>query len=87
MADDFEHHAVGLTSPGTRLLSPVTPSDENDLPFVTRAIVVAVTGIVQVTTTGGDTGPMYCVAGVPRAMRVTRIWSSNTTATGIEAIG
>lgn len=67
----------------------VTPSDGADLGFVTRGVVVGVTGNVAVNTIGPDgTNPttIPMVAGVIYWLRASRILATNTTATGIVAL-
>ena len=54
MADTFSSHAESLTSPPSHLVA-VTPDDGQDLPAVSRALNVAASGAVQITTAGGDT--------------------------------
>jgi len=61
----------------------VTPNDGADISIESRAIVVTGEGNVQVTMKSGTTLVIPCAAGVPMPARVTRIWSTNTTATGI----
>lgn len=85
MADKFANHHTGLESPATSLAA-VTPDDGNDLPWVTRAISVATSGMVRVTTTDGSQGEIFVAAGVPFPIRAARIWATGTTATGLVAL-
>lgn len=80
--DPFKDYTQGLESPATRL-AEIVPDDVNDLAFVTRAITVATSGHLQVTTAGGDTGRFFLSAGVPFPIRVRRIFVTGTTAGGI----
>lgn len=80
--DEFRNLTAGLTAPLTRI-EAVAPSDTTDLNVVTRALNVAQSGIVRVTTQSGDTGDIFIVAGVAFPVRVVRVWSTETTATGI----
>ncbi len=82
MTDLFEGYNPGLESPPTQA-ETVVPSDANDLAFTSRAINVAETGTVAVTTLSGDVVTLYIAAGVAFPIRATRIWSTGTTATGI----
>lgn len=82
MADSFARHHTGLESPAVSLMS-VTPDDAGDLPWVTRAIAVAQSGILRVTTADGSDGEIFVAAGVPFPIRVRRVWTTGTTATGI----
>lgn len=82
MSDNYQDFQSGLESPATHIAN-VTPNDANDLPVASRALNVATAGSVRVTTVGGDTGDVYIAAGVPFPVRVTRVWSTGTTAAGI----
>lgn len=63
----------------------VSPSDTIDLTSKARAIRVAVAGNVQITTAAGNVVVCAFLAGETRAIRASRIWNTNTTATTIEA--
>lgn len=85
MTDVFGNFMSGLESPATRLQA-VTPSDSADLPAACRALNVATTGTVQLTTVAGDTETVYVAAGIAFPVRARRIWATGTTATGIVAM-
>ena len=85
MEDIFKHHGSGLESPATRAHA-VEPSDTADLPLASRALNVAQSGLVKVTTTKDTTAQIYIAAGVPFPIRVVRVWATGTTATGIVAL-
>ncbi|WP_227271821.1 spike base protein, RCAP_Rcc01079 family [Roseobacter weihaiensis] len=78
----FNGSQTGSTGPLTEL-EEITPSDSADLQTVTRALNVATTGTVFVTTLDGQTGAITIAAGIPFPLRATRVWSTGTTATGI----
>lgn len=82
MADIFEKHRSGLDSPATHLVE-VTPSDDRDLDQAGRAINVARSGNVRVTTVGGTTATVHVVAGGAFPVRVKRVWATGTTASSI----
>ena len=83
MADDnFESHETSLDSPAANA-AEITPNDGADLATPARAISVAVAGNVKLTTSGGDTVTVFVAAGSPFPIRATRIFSTDTTATGI----
>lgn len=63
----------------------VVPSDTVDLALPSRAIRAANAGNIQVTTAAGNTRVCAFLAGETRSIRASRIWNTNTTATGIEA--
>lgn len=65
----------------------VTPSDSTDLTYATRALYIGVTGDVVVNMVG--TGATITYKAVPVGIlpiRVTRVLSTNTTATNILAL-
>lgn len=69
-----------------RSAAAVTPNDSADLPVTARGLSVAVSGIVKVDMR--DTGTavqVYIAAGVQTPMMCTRVYSTDTTATGIVA--
>lgn len=82
MADIYKDHQSGLESPATRAFN-IIPDDAVDLAIATRALSVAETGFVQITTTHGDSARILVAAGVPFPIRAARVWSSGTTAAGI----
>lgn len=82
MSDKFKDHIAGLESPASMLLT-VTPDDGADLPFASRALNVAASGAVRVTTINGDVETVFIGAGSAFPVRAVRIWASGTTATGI----
>ena len=66
----------------------VTPDDANDISLPgghkARAINVATSGVVYVSTAYGTTNePVYVAAGGWFAIAVTRVYATGTTATGI----
>ncbi|MEM1232556.1 MAG: hypothetical protein AAGH70_00390 [Pseudomonadota bacterium] len=85
MSDPFESHSPSLQSPASLIL-PVAPDDGADLPMPSRALNVAQSGTVHLTTTGGTTATVYVAAGIGFPIRATRIWATGTTATGIVAM-
>ncbi|PTW44021.1 spike base protein, RCAP_Rcc01079 family [Rhodovulum kholense] len=85
MADLFKTHTQGLDSPPSRL-TEVTPDDSAELPFASRALNVATSGTVRVTTVDGDTGTVFVSSGIALPLRVRRVWATGTSATGIVAL-
>ena len=83
--DTFETHAPSLSSPAERI-EAITPSDTNDLQAVTRAINVATAGTLAVITANGETSDVYVAAGITFPLRVRRVLSTGTTATGIRGL-
>lgn len=82
MADIFSSHSEGLSSPPSNLMG-VVPDNAQDLPYVSRAINVAQSGALRVTTLGGTVETVTVAAGIAFPLRAQRIWSTGTTATGI----
>jgi hypothetical protein len=65
----------------------VVPSDSTDLTYVASALIIGVGGTVIVDTAGGQTGVAIKVqSGQILPLRVTRVRSTNTTATDIVAL-
>lgn len=85
MTDAFSDFSCGLESPAERL-QEVTPNDSADLPEATRAINVAQSGTVRVTTVQGTTATVFVAAGVTFPIRAARVWATDTTATNIVAL-
>jgi hypothetical protein len=84
VADQFENFRAGLSSPATRAVA-ITPHDSNDLADVTRGLYVGVSGDVRVIL-AGDTSAVTLTglaAGMVHPLRVKRVLSTSTTATGI----
>lgn len=82
MTDTFSDYMPSLESPA-RSLFDVTPDDAVDLPIITRALNVAGSGSIRVTTVDGDIATIFVAAGVAFPVRVRRVFTTGTTATGI----
>ena len=82
MTDFFATHQSGLQSPASYLTN-ISPNDTTDLANVSRALNVASSGSVRVTTVEGSEATVYIVAGNAFPVRVSRVWATGTTATGI----
>lgn len=82
MSDAFANFATGLESPASHLQT-VTPNDSTDLSRAGRALNVATTGNVRVTTVDGTTATVHIAAGIAFPVRARRVWATGTTATGI----
>lgn len=86
MSDKFELHATGLDSPAI-YAAAITPSDSADVPTVPRALYCTGDGDVVVTMrNGGAPVTLPMIAGVPLPVRVSRVWATGTTATGIVGV-
>ena len=87
MTDSFAEYQQGLESPAENA-AEVTPHDTNDLSYTTRALYIGGAGDVKVDMAG--TGTAVTFAGVPAGtllpIRVTRVYSTDTTATDIVAV-
>lgn len=64
----------------------VTPSDSTDLTVTARALLVGTSGDIKVTTAGGDTLVIPSVPAGVLPLRVSRVWSTSTTASNITAL-
>lgn len=82
MADRFEKFGESLTSPPQKAFA-VTPDDNTDLQFVTKAINVTTTGAVRLETDGGDTVTLHVAAGIVFPVRAKKVFATGTAATGI----
>lgn len=61
----------------------ITPSDSADLDITCKGLYVGATGDIQVTTVAGDTVTFVEVPVGILPVVVTRVWSTDTTATDI----
>ena len=83
MSDKFSNYHSGLESPAERAFA-ITGNDSTDLTVTPRAIYVGGAGNVKVTTIGGDTVTFSgALAGTIIPVRVTRVFSTGTTATNL----
>lgn len=73
----------GATDSG--FLFNVTKDDANDLPHVTRGLIVGTAGDIKITDPEGNVGTYTLPAG-QYAVRIQRLWSTGTTATGLVGI-
>jgi len=80
--DFYRSGRTGITNPADHI-EEVTPDDANDLNFVTRSLNVTGGGTVKVTMADGSVGTLYISDGGAKPVRVVRVWSTGTTATGI----
>lgn len=69
-----------------RSIIDVSPSDTTDLSDVTNALNVATPGTVRVTTLDGSVTDVSIAPGYAFPLRVTRVWATGTTATGIRGL-
>jgi hypothetical protein len=83
MADEFRSFATGLNSPAQDA-DVIIPNDGQDLPSATRAIYVATDGDVRATFVGGTTVTLVGLrGGVTYPFRLSRVWTTETTSTGL----
>lgn len=64
---------------------PITPNDASDLTVAVRAVMVTVGGNLTLTRTDGTVVTLTVPAGL-LPVRAVRIWSTNTTATGLTGL-
>lgn len=81
--DDFGGSTV--ESPATHGVV-VTPNDSADLAFVTRGVYVGTAGNLKVTWSSGAEMTFTNLAQGWHPIRVSRIWSTGTTAGNIVAV-
>ena len=85
--DNYSQFTPELNSPAVHA-ALVTPNDTTDLTTVSRYVAISAVGTLKVTTMGGDTVTIpsgALAAGQMFPLRVSRVWASGTTATGIVA--
>lgn len=84
MADGFSTNQAGLSSPPENGYA-ITPADGSDVTTVTRGLIVGVSGDVKVDFVGTGTAVVLpaLAAGVVHPFRVSRVYSTDTTATSI----
>lgn len=85
--NDYETFTTGLSAPASHA-ALVTPNDSTDLANVSRGISFAGAGALKVTLLGGETITIpsgALAAGGIHPLRITRVWSTGTGATGIVA--
>lgn len=82
MKDFHPYQRASLTSPAVRARH-ITPSDTEDLPFISRAIAVTEDGMVRILTQAFDDVTIVIAAGAPFPIRARRIFDTGTTASGI----
>lgn len=86
MYDAFAGACPELESPASFAMA-ITPSDSDDLTHVPRALYCLSAGTVRVTMrSGGDPVTLPILPGTPLPVRISRVWASGTTATGIVGI-
>jgi hypothetical protein len=85
MADQFAGFLQTLDSPAAHAFA-VTTSDSSDLSTAARALYVGTGGDIKVTTIGGETVTFTSVAAGFFPIRVSRVFATGTTATGIIAV-
>ncbi len=84
--DQFSAHTTSLESPASSAVA-ITPSDENDLAQISRAVYVGGAGDLAVTMKDGSIATFKnLIAGSSIAIRVSRVLSTGTTATHIVAM-
>jgi hypothetical protein len=83
--DKFETYNPAPSVPATQIIE-ITPDDATDLAWVTSALNVSTTDTVRVTTQSGTTSDVTISPGNAFPLRVTRVWATGTTATGIRGL-
>lgn len=84
--DNFARQQTLTSDPATNAVL-ITPSDSTDLVAVTRAVYVGTTGNMKVTMQDSGTVLFTGIpAGTTLPIRVSRIWSTTTTASTIIAL-
>lgn len=75
-----------VTEPAVHAFA-VTPHDTNNLSYTTRGLFVGAAGNVKVIMAGGETVTFTALAaGMIHPIRCTRVFATDTTATGIVGV-
>lgn len=86
MKDKFSTYSGGLNAPASEAVA-VTPDDDAELAWCTRAIYVGTTGSVRATMLSGETVDFTQLqGGIIYPLRLRRIWSDGTDAGGLVAL-
>lgn len=85
MADQFQEYASTIDGPHDNA-AVVTPADGADLANASRALLVGVGGTVTVDMVGVGTNIALPLQAGYSPCRVTRVYATGTTATGIVAV-
>ena len=84
--DLFETHAPSLDGPAIGGFD-IAPDDQNDLPKLTRALMVSTLGDVTLTLQDGSTLTLAGLApGQVYPLRAGRVLATGTSATGIKGL-
>ncbi len=78
MIDTFSDHVTDISAPPSNA-EQITPSDSNDLPFLTRAIYVGTQGDLRVLT-HNDQDVIYKDIVGTKVIRAKRVYATGTTA-------
>ncbi|ADO41577.1 spike base protein, RCAP_Rcc01079 family [Ketogulonicigenium vulgare] len=84
--DYFQSMSGGLESPAAQAVA-ITTSNTADLSVFPRALYATTAGTVRVTMMeGGAIVTLPILVGVPLPVRVRRVWTTGTTASGIVGV-
>ncbi len=85
--NDFVLNAPSLAGPCRDIEDVGAGNDTADLAHVSRGLVVSTAGDVSVNLVGGSSGLLpSLVAGITHPYMCTKVFATNTTATGIKAV-
>lgn len=86
MSDKFQIHRSMLTSPASEGFN-ITPSDDDDLAFVSRMIYIGGAGNVSVVLSSGSEITLNgVISGTVLPLRVKKVNATGTTATNLVAL-
>jgi hypothetical protein len=83
--DKFVNFSIDPTAPACDARA-ITPSDSSELDEITLGLNVATTGQVRVTTLNGTITDLTLNSGFFFPIRVSKVWTTGTTATGIRGL-
>ena len=80
MIDKFQSLTAGLTAPASNAFA-ITPNNATDLPAITRALYVGLSGDIALIMQGGEAVTLTNVmAGTMLPLRAVRVAATGTTA-------
>ena len=86
MKDKFSTYSAGLNAPASEA-EAITPDDQADLSWATRALYVGTAGNVRVIMLSGDTVDLTQLqAGIMYPLRIRRVLATGTDATNLVAL-
>lgn len=84
--DPFSSFATTPALPATSVVEVVPDDAGEGLDQIVSGLNVETPGHVRVTTKNGSMATVFVTAGIVFPLRVTKVWATGTTATGIRGL-